>query len=137
MDRVRKLSLIMKEKSNQLLLLLFSLIVKEWSHQLLSQRKAFRSSAVLPIITEMSTMIISSPTTHSSPLGGDTRVLTIRNRTNIPTMAPSLLIRSMSVILTAFADRTRNMTEILERSLVCKFGGTNLSYLQVFNMRAP
>ena len=28
-----------------------SLIVKEWSHQLLSHKKAFRSSAVLPIIT--------------------------------------------------------------------------------------
>ena len=40
-----------------------SLIVKEWSHQLLSHKKAFRSSAVLPIITGLQTMIIinSSP----------------------------------------------------------------------------
>ena len=47
------------------------------------------------------------------PLGGDTRVRTMRKRMNIPTMAPSRLMRSMSVILTALADRTRNMTEIL------------------------
>ena len=32
----------------------------------------------------------------------------------MPTMAPSLLMRSMSVILTALADLTRNMTEILK-----------------------
>ena len=31
----------------------------------------------------------------------------------MPTMIPSLLMRSMSVILTAFADRTRNITDIL------------------------
>ena len=48
------------------------------------------------------------------PLGGDTRVRTIRNRMNIPTMAPSLLMRSMSVILTALADLTRNITDILK-----------------------
>ena len=48
------------------------------------------------------------------PLGGETSVLTIRNRTNIPTMAPNLLIKSISVILTALAERTRNMTEILK-----------------------
>ena len=51
------------------------------------------------------------------PRGGDTRVLTIRNRTNIPTMAPNLLIKSISVIFTALADRTRNITEILKLGL--------------------
>ena len=38
----------------------------------------------------------------------------MRNRMNIPTMAPSRLIRSMSVILTALAERTRNITDILK-----------------------
>ena len=36
----------------------------------------------------------------------------------MPTMAPSLLMRSMSVILTALADRTRNMTDILQLSVL-------------------
>lgn len=53
-------------------------------------------------------------TSHDNlPFGGDTRVRTMRKSMNIPTMAPSRLMRSMSVILTALADRTRNMTEIL------------------------
>ena len=38
----------------------------------------------------------------------------MRKRTNIPTMAPSLLMRSMSVIFTALADLTRNITDILQ-----------------------
>ena len=45
--------------------------------------------------------------------GGETKVLMSRQRTKAPTMRPSLLIKSMSVILTAFADLTRNMMEIL------------------------
>ena len=60
------------------------------------------------------------------PLGGDTSVRTIRKRTNMPTMAPSLLMRSMSVILTAFADLTRNMTDILQLLLV-EVGGEEVN----------
>ena len=49
----------------------------------------------------------------------------MRKRTNIPTMAPSLLMRSMSVILTALADLTRNMTDILQLDIGgdCDGGG--------------
>ena len=36
-----------------------------------------------------------------------------RQRTKMPTMMPSRLMRSMSVILIAFADRTRKITDIL------------------------
>ena len=59
----------------------------------------------------------------NQPFGGETRVRTMRKRTNIPTIAPSLLIRSMSVIFTAFADLTRNMTEILKISILAFFEG--------------
>ena len=56
--------------------------------------------------------------THSrcegQPFGGAIRVRMMRKRMNMPTMAPSLLIRSMSVIFTALAERTRKITEILE-----------------------
>ena len=40
-------------------------------------------------------------------------VLIMRKSMNMPTIPPSLLMRSMSVILTALADLTRNITEIL------------------------
>jgi len=46
-------------------------------------------------------------------MGGETKVRISRQRTKTPTMAPKRLIRSMSVILTALAERTRKMTEIL------------------------
>ena len=45
--------------------------------------------------------------------GGETRVRMRRQRTKMPTMMPSRLMRSMSVILIAFADRTRKITDIL------------------------
>jgi hypothetical protein len=49
------------------------------------------------------------------PSGGETRVLMRRKSTKMPRMMPSLLIRSMSVIFTAFADLTRNITDILQK----------------------
>ena len=52
--------------------------------------------------------------------GGDTNVLIRRKRTKIPTMTPVLLIRSISVIFTAFADRTRKITDILkQQNVIC------------------
>ena len=60
--------------------------------------------------------------THSrcegQPFGGAIRVRMMRKRMNMPTMAPSLLIRSMSVIFTAFADLTRKITEILQELII-------------------
>ena len=50
-------------------------------------------------------------------MGGETSVRMSRQRTNIPTMTPSRLIRSMSVILTALALRTRKITEILRNKI--------------------
>jgi hypothetical protein len=47
-------------------------------------------------------------------IGGDTSVLMSKNKTKAPTMIPRRLIKSMSVIFTALADRTRNITEILK-----------------------
>ena len=47
--------------------------------------------------------------------GGDTNVRIRRKRTKIATMTPVRLIRSMSVIFTAFAERTRNITDILKK----------------------
>ena len=47
--------------------------------------------------------------------GGDTNVRISRNRTKIATMTPVLLIRSISVIFTALAERTRNITDILKK----------------------
>ena len=78
-------------------LVFYSHIVKEWSHQSVRQRNAFRSSAVLPTMT----------------CGGATSVLMTRNALKMVTMTPSLFSRSRSVILTAFAERTRKITEIL------------------------
>ena len=46
-------------------------------------------------------------------MGGDTRVRMSRKRTKPPTMMPRRLIKSMSVILTALADPTRKITDIL------------------------
>jgi hypothetical protein len=46
--------------------------------------------------------------------GGDTRVRMSKHNTKIPTIRPSLLIKSISVILTALADLTLKITEILE-----------------------
>ena len=47
-------------------------------------------------------------------MGGATSVLMRRSRTKQPTMTPKRLMRSMSVIFTALAERTRNITEILK-----------------------
>ena len=49
--------------------------------------------------------------------GGDTNVRIRRKRTKIATMTPVRLIRSMSVIFTAFAERTRNITDILKKGI--------------------
>ena len=46
-------------------------------------------------------------------MGGDTSVRMSRKRTKPPTMMPRRLIKSMSVILTALADLTRKITDIL------------------------
>ena len=64
--------------------------VNEWSHQSVRHRYAFKSSAVLPVMTN----------------GGATKVRIIKNRQNIPTIMPNLLSKSKSVILTGFADLT-------------------------------
>ena len=48
--------------------------------------------------------------------GGDTNVLISKNKTKTPTIRPKRLIKSMSVILTAFADLTLKMTDILQTS---------------------
>ena len=47
-------------------------------------------------------------------VGGDTNVRMSRKSTKIATITPVLLIRSISVIFTAFAERTRNITDILK-----------------------
>ena len=52
--------------------------------------------------------------------GGDTKVRMSRKSTKIATITPVLLIRSMSVIFTAFAERTRNITDILKYIYVSK-----------------
>ena len=72
-------------------------MVKEWSHQSLLQSQAFKSSDVR----------------LTMETGGATRVLITRSAVNIPTIIPRRFIRSRSVILTALAERTRNITEIL------------------------
>lgn len=61
------------------------------------QRKAFRLSAVRPTMTS----------------GGDTRVLINKATLTNPQRRLSFFIREASVIFTAFAERTRNITEIL------------------------
>jgi hypothetical protein len=48
-------------------------------------------------------------------MGGETRVRMRRKRTKVPTMIPKRLIKSMSVIFTALAERTWKMTEILKK----------------------
>lgn len=61
------------------------------------QRKAFRLSAVRPTMTS----------------GGETRVLINKATLTNPQRRLSFFIRDASVIFTAFAERTRNITEIL------------------------
>lgn len=48
-------------------------------------------------------------------MGGETKVLMRRKRTKTPTTTPRRLIKSMSVIFTALADFTLNMTDILQK----------------------
>lgn len=61
------------------------------------QRNAFRLSAVRPTITS----------------GGETKVRTRSATLTKPHNKPSFFISEASVIFTAFAERTRNITEIL------------------------
>ena len=60
--------------------------------------------------------------------GGETRVRMRRQSTKMPTMMPRRLIRSMSVILIAFADRTRKITDILSGriNMTAVTGGSRL-----------
>ena len=46
--------------------------------------------------------------------GGETSVRISKNKTKTPTIRPNRLIKSISVILTAFADLTLKMTDILQ-----------------------
>ena len=66
-----------------------------------SRLRSYRFKINLPIMT----------------CGGDTSVRIRRKRTKIATMTPVRLIRSMSVIFTAFAERTRNITDILKKGI--------------------
>jgi hypothetical protein len=61
------------------------------------QRKAFRLSAVRPTMTS----------------GGDTRVLINKATLTNPQRRLNFFISEASVIFMAFAERTRNITEIL------------------------
>lgn len=72
-------------------------VVKEWSHQSVLHKYAFRSSLVLPTMTA----------------GGATSVRMASNTHATPTITPIRRRRYMSDIFTAFADRTWNITDIL------------------------
>lgn len=72
-------------------------VVKEWSHQSVLHRYAFKSSLVLPTMTA----------------GGATNVRIARSTQATPTMMPIRRRRYMSDIFTAFADRTWKITDIL------------------------
>jgi len=70
-----------------------------WSHQSVLHRKAFKLSAVRPTITS----------------GGDTSVLISKATLTNPHKRLSFLMSDASVIFTAFAERTRNITDILQK----------------------
>lgn len=79
-------------------------------------------------------------------IGGETSVLINKNKTKAPTMIPKRLIKSMSVIFTALAERTRNMTDILKHRKYRFFKLNNIFlihktvmeyYLQVLSIKAP
>lgn len=72
-------------------------VVKEWSHQSVLHKYAFRSSLVLPTITA----------------GGATSVLIASSTQATPTMTPIRRRSIMSDILTALAERTWKITDIL------------------------
>lgn len=74
--------------------------VKHQSHQSVRQRKAFKLSAVRPTITS----------------GGETSVRINNNTLTKPHSNPNFLIKDASVIFTAFAERIRNITEILSQN---------------------
>lgn len=76
--------------------------VKVWSHQSVLQRNAFRLSAVRPTITS----------------GGDTSVRINRATLTKPHRMPTFFISEASVIFTALAERTRNITDILSREKI-------------------
>lgn len=71
--------------------------VNVWSHQSVLHKYAFKSSAVRPTITN----------------GGATIVRTSKQIPMHPQMIPKRFNNAASVILTAFAERTRNITEML------------------------
>lgn len=79
-----------------------SQVVKEWSHQSVLQRYAFKSSVVRPTITT----------------GGATKVLITKKMLKTATIIPRRFNRLISVILTAFAERTRKITDILKIQLL-------------------
>ena len=71
--------------------------VKVWSHQSVRHKYAFKLSAVRPTTTN----------------GGATIVRTSNAAPTAPHSIPKRFKRAASVIFTALADRTRNITEIL------------------------
>lgn len=89
--------------------------VKVWSHQSVLQRNAFKLSAVRATMTS----------------GGETRVRMSRATLTKPHNKPNFFISEASVILTAFAERTRNITEILKgRIWKCYVSSSYLSDLR-------
>ena len=72
-----------------------------WSHQSVLHRKAFKLSAVRPTITS----------------GGDTSVLISKATLTNPHKRLNFLMSDASVIFTAFAERTRNITDILQKKV--------------------
>lgn len=78
----------------------YLLDVKVQSHQSVLHRKAFKSSAVRPTTTS----------------GGDTTVRINKQTLITPQIIPSLFSSAASVILTALAERTLNITDILKET---------------------
>lgn len=83
---------------------IYLLDVNVWSHQSALQRNAFKSSAVRPTMTT----------------GGATIVRTSKPMPTHKHMMPKRFNNVASVILTAFADRTRNTTDILVSKKIWK-----------------
>lgn len=80
----------------------YSLDVNVWSHQSVLHKYALRSSAVRPTTTN----------------GGATIVRTNNAPPMHPQRTPKRFNNAASVILTAFAERTRNITEILKNNYI-------------------
>lgn len=77
----------------------FLLEVNVWSHQSVLHRKALRLSAVRPTITT----------------GGETSVRTSNAKPTKPHIIPSRFSNDASVMIIVFAERIRNITEILQK----------------------